>query len=65
MNVMDGLWEEKQQKQNTYINVVNVEDFRLEEQAESSGLLDRVSQLTVRLTTGTVGSNTPLTSQPI
>lgn len=37
----------------TYIDVIDVEDFGLEEQPESSGLLDGVSQLTVRLTTGT------------
>lgn len=38
---------------NTYINVINVEDFGLEEQPQRSGLLDGVSQLTVRLRTGT------------
>lgn len=63
---MAGLREEgRTAKTKTYINVVNVEDFRLEEQAESPGLLNGVSQLTVRLGTGTAGSETPLTSQSV
>lgn len=33
----------------TYIYVVNVKDLRLEEEPQSFGLLDGVSQLTVRL----------------
>lgn len=50
----------KTNKNKTYIDVVDVEDFGLEEQAESSGLLDGMSQLTVGLRTGrgnTVVSN--------
>lgn len=35
----------------TYVNVINVEDFGLETQAERFGLLDGVGQLTVRLRT--------------
>lgn len=37
----------------TYIDVINVKDFGLEEQPQRSGLLDGVSKLTVCLRTGT------------
>lgn len=45
-------------KTNTYIDVVDIKDFGLEEQPKSSGLLDGLGQLTVCLRTGTGNTHT-------